>query len=164
MAVQQSGQIRGIHVFWMIAGFFAVTIAVNAFFIVRAVGTFPGEQVEKSYLVGIHYNDELARKQEQRRLGWTAQAGFEDREVRTLVVRIASKESLPVTGLDTVADIHLSGAGNQVRRLELVEGEAGEYVADATSVGAGRAVIEVRASRPGEGAPVFEASKKVVMQ
>lgn len=158
---QDQGQIRGIHVFWTIFGFFAVTIAVNAFFIVRAVGTFPGEQVEKSYLVGLEYNDELARKEEQRRLGWVAQAGFADEPVRSLVVRLQTPDGLPVSGLDMSAEIFLSGAGDDVTRLDLSERAAGEYVADGSALGVGRAVVEIEAFRPGEAKAVFVASKKL---
>ncbi len=161
---QRSGEIRGVHVFWMIFGFFAVTIAVNTFFIVRAVGTFPGEEVEKSYLTGLEYNSELARKEEQRALGWTAQAGFVGQPARTLMVRMQSREALPVSGLKVVADVHMSGAGGQVSRLDLVETSAGEYAVDVSGVEPGRAVIEIRATRPGEADPVFEATKKVATQ
>jgi len=168
MAAQQhrqaQGQLRGIHVFWIISAFFAVTIAVNAFFIVRAVGTFPGEEVEKSYLAGLHYNDELTRKEEQRRLGWSAQAGFTGQESRTLLVRIESRDGLPVSGLNVVANVHMSGAGSVLHRFELTEAGAGEYAVDASSVGVGRAVIEIVATRPGDEAPVFEAAKKVATQ
>lgn len=160
----EPGQIRGVHVFWTIFGFFAVTIAVNAFFIVRAVGTFPGEQVEKSYLVGLEYNDELARKEAQRRLGWVAQAGFIDEPARSLVVRLQSRDGLPVSGLDMSADVFLSGAGDDVTRLELSEHAAGEYVAAVSSLGAGRAVIEIEAFRPGETKAVFQASKKLIAE
>src|SRR5690348_6965971 len=91
--------LRGIHVFWMVFLFFAVIIAVDAFFIMRAVNTFPGEQVKNSYVLGLDYNREVERHEAQARLGWTAQAGIDMEDGRSLILRIYDRDSAPLSGL-----------------------------------------------------------------
>lgn len=69
-------QLRGWHVLAMILAFFGAVIAVNVVFAVVAVQSFPGEDVRRSYLQGIQYNDTLAERQAQAALGWTATAAL----------------------------------------------------------------------------------------
>ena len=61
---------RGV-LLWLIA-FFGIIFATNAYFIMIAVKTFSGEDEQKPYLQGVEYNDTLARRAAQRRLGWRA--------------------------------------------------------------------------------------------
>jgi hypothetical protein len=68
--------LRGIDVFWWLAAFFIVTFAVDGYFIVRAVNTFPGEQVKNSYVLGLDFNQQVARRAAQAELGWTDEAGL----------------------------------------------------------------------------------------
>lgn len=61
---------RGV-LLWLIA-FFGVILATNAYFITMAVKTFRGEDEQLPYLQGIEYNDTLARRALQKKLGWQA--------------------------------------------------------------------------------------------
>ena len=56
---------------WL-AGFFGIVIATNAIFITEAVRTFRGEDEQKPYLQGVKYNQTLAHRAEQAKLGWRA--------------------------------------------------------------------------------------------
>ena len=76
--------LRGVHVFAGIAAFFGVMILIQVVFVIQAVRTFPGEEVEKSYVQGLDYNATLERRAAQKKLGWSAEAGAED---GTLIVR-----------------------------------------------------------------------------
>jgi nitrogen fixation protein FixH len=156
-----SPQVRGIHVFLVIAGFFAVTIGVNAIFIVQAIGTFPGEQVEKSYVQGLDFNRELDRRREQERLGWTAQAGLEE---GVLLVRLGARDGAPVTNLSVEAIVHVAGGPREPLRLALEERAPGEYATVAVAVPDGRWEIEITARRePGEPS-AFTATKSMTIQ
>ena len=53
-------------------GTFAVVLAVNVFFMVKAYSTFRGEDEQKPYMQGVEYNETLERRALQARLGWTA--------------------------------------------------------------------------------------------
>jgi nitrogen fixation protein FixH len=62
--------LTGRHVLIIMVAFFAVVIGTNIVFVRFAVGTFPGEEVDKSYYQGLHYNDVLAEKRRQSENGW----------------------------------------------------------------------------------------------
>jgi nitrogen fixation protein FixH len=70
--------VRGWHVLVIISAFFAVTIAVNVVFMTMAFRTHPGEDVARSYMQGVNYNDTLERRREQAELGWTARLNVVD--------------------------------------------------------------------------------------
>jgi nitrogen fixation protein FixH len=148
--------IRGIHVFWWIATFFAVVIAADAFFIFRAVGTFPGEQVKNSYVLGLDYNHQLERREAQTKLGWTAEAGLVGDRDPILMVRLKSLSG-PVTGLKVDVDMILPGRG--AKTLALAERAPGEYVVAIAMDGARRAELEISATEPNGDTPLFEATK-----
>jgi nitrogen fixation protein FixH len=145
--------LRGIHVFWGVAVFFGLMIAVQTFFVVQAVTTFPGEEVEKSYMQGVDYNRTLERRAMQRSLGWTAQAGIEADS--TLVVRLHDASAQPLRALEVVA--RARHPGSPENEIALVERRAGEYAAPITT-SRGRLKLEIEARR-GEGDIMFEAEK-----
>lgn len=75
-AVNRPFEIRGVHVLWAMLVFFGVIIAVNVAFAMIAVRSFPGEDVRRSYLQGLQYNDTLAERRAQAGLGWRATAAL----------------------------------------------------------------------------------------
>jgi len=147
----------------MVFAFFFVVVGVDTLFIVRAVGTFPDEQVKNSYVLGLDYNSEVARREAQKRLGWTAQAGLAPQDGGTVVVRISSADQKPVTDLDLSVHLHAFGQGGDGQDVRLSERAPGEYVAKARVAGAARIELEVKARKPGADDVVFEASKTVVI-
>lgn len=88
--------VRGWHVLVLVVAFFAVTIGVNATFITLALRTHPGEDVPKSYLQGLSYNDTLARRHAQAELGWTARVNVVGEE---LLIEVRDAAGQPVSGL-----------------------------------------------------------------
>lgn len=155
--------LRGIHVFWMAFAFFAVVIGVDTVFITGAVRTFPGEQVANSYMLGIDFNREVARREHQQKLGWTAQAGVENEGGKIFLVRMRSGETSPVTGLSMIATVFLAGKGALPRTLTLVERRPGEYAAPLTIASPGRLEVTITARRASSDEPVFEADKTLVI-
>lgn len=154
--------IRGIHVFWMIFGFFTVVIGVDVFFITRAIGTFPGEQVKNSYVLGLNYNREVERREQQADLGWSVKAGVPTGNDAIFMAQFADRAGQPVTGLVVSTTYFSAGAGNAESEIELREGRPGEYSA-AVSLSAQRADFQIRARRVVSGPVVFEAAKAVVL-
>ena len=69
-------RVRGWHVLVMMLAFFGAVIAVNVVFAVIAVRSFPGEDVRRSYLQGVQYNETLEQRREQAALGWQAAAAL----------------------------------------------------------------------------------------
>ncbi|MEO1305623.1 MAG: FixH family protein, partial [Pseudomonadota bacterium] len=77
--------LKGWHVLLIMLGFFGIMFAVNGVFLYHAITSFPGEDIKKSYVQGLNYNDTLAVRAAQAELGWQAEAGLED---QTLVFRL----------------------------------------------------------------------------
>ncbi|MEM8986882.1 MAG: FixH family protein [Pseudomonadota bacterium] len=99
--MQKAFEIKGRHVLIAFVAFFGVIISVNTVFITMAVRTFSGEEVPKSYLQGLNYNETLAERARQAALGWTAVAGFEAAPDggQRLVIAIEDRGGAPVRGL-----------------------------------------------------------------
>jgi nitrogen fixation protein FixH len=68
-------ELTGKHVFAITSGAFAVIISVNVLLAVKAVSTFPGLEVDNSYVASQGFN---ARKAAQEALGWTMTPGYEN--------------------------------------------------------------------------------------
>lgn len=161
--MQASKGIRGVHVFWIVAGFFALIIGADAYFIFRALNTFPGEQVRNSYVLGLDYNREIEQRGRQAELGWTAEAGIVDGGKTALVVRIADKAQAPVADLRVEASYFVIGGGRGERRLVLTQAEPGEYRAHLDDAQAGRAEFSIVVGGGEDGAALFRASKIMVI-
>lgn len=152
--------LRGVHVFWWVAGFFAITFALDAMFVVWAVQSFPGEQVKNSYVLGLDYNREVERRNAQQKLGWAAEVGVREEGSRILVVRMRDGAASPLDGLHLTADLHVVGKRND-GALSLVERHPGEYVAPVNVQPGARIDVAISVTRAGSDAIIFEASKKL---
>lgn len=161
--MQAEKGLRGIHVLWMVLGFFALIIGADTYFIIRAINTFPGEQVKNSYVLGLDYNREIEERNRQAELGWTAEAGIVDNGKTEFVVRFADREQSPVTGLHVEASYFLAGGGRAEHKLTLDEGSPGEYRVDLDESHAGRAEFKIAAGRGGDAGTLFSASKIAVI-
>lgn len=155
--------LRGIHVFWMVFVFFAIVITVDTTFIVRAVNTFPGEQVANSYVLGLEYNAEVARRVKQSELGWQSEIGLRGAKGDRLIVRMKSRSGEPITGLLVAAEVHQAGKDDDDRPVQLVESAAGEYSAQVQLARPSHVELNVAARRPTDHEPVFEAQKSLVI-
>lgn len=141
------GQITGRHVLIMVLGFFAVTIAVNAVFITQAFRTFRGEDVPRSYMQGVAYNETLAAREAQAALGWTAMA---DARLDGVSLDVADAEGDPVTGLALTGRLRHPADANRDIVLTLTETAPGRYTAAYEAPpGSWRLVVETE----GEGPP-----------
>ncbi|EYD75681.1 FixH family protein [Rubellimicrobium mesophilum DSM 19309] len=86
------GPITGPKAFAIFSSFFLVIIAVNVVMAYQAVHTFPGLEVENSYVASQTFD---AEKQAQEALGWTAHATVADGK---LVLRVTGADGRPVQG------------------------------------------------------------------
>ena len=120
-------QLTGWHVLLILVVFFGVVIAVNVGFIVQAYSTFPGEVTARPYEEGLQFNRTLAKRAEERALGWraTVQATMAQVGRTQLRVTVMGADGKPVRGLV------LSG------RLERPATEAGALTAAFHETGAG---------------------------
>ncbi|MEM5517587.1 FixH family protein [Henriciella sp. AS95] len=122
-------KLKGWHVLLIMMAFFGLMFAVNGVFLYSAITSFPGEDVEKSYLQGLNYNDTLEAKREQAELGWTMRAGLADRSNETLRVEVNNKDGLPVSRLSVLAQFRRNAttSGDTTLPMEAVADEPGVY-------------------------------------
>ena len=97
-------ELTGKHVLAITVSAFAVIIGVNVLLAVKAVSTFPGLEVENSYVAGQGFNE---RKAAQEALGWTMTPGYDQ-----------GRMTLAFTGHD--------GAPVQVQDLQVLVGRTTE--------------------------------------
>lgn len=133
------GKLTGYHVLFMLLGFFGVMIIVNIAFTVFAVKSFPGEEVEKSYLQGLNYNQTLKERAHQEELGIQTQIGLE-----------ASEEN----GIELIS-VWSDNAGNGLADLSVnallirPASEDGKLNLELQSAGDGRYIASIPQLSPG---------------
>ena len=93
MSAARPFRLGGFHVLAGMLAFFIAVIAVNVAFAVIAVRSFPGEDVRRSYLQGLNYNDTLAARRAQAALGWVARAALVQHENAAAVEIVLSDAS-----------------------------------------------------------------------
>jgi len=146
--------------FWLVLSF-TLVIAINVYFIVLSVETFRGEDEQKPYLQGVEYNETLARRAEQKKLGWTATIGA-DRlpagNVR-IAVTLTRPDGTPETSARLTGELRHPADETRDRALRLREVGAGEYVAELSGVAAGN--WDVIVTTPSSQTLPFEASRRL---
>lgn len=83
-------ELTGKHVLAITVSAFAVIIGVNLLLAFKAVSTFPGLEVDNSYVASQGFN---ARKAAQEALGWTMQPGYEQGR---MTLAFTDAQGLPV--------------------------------------------------------------------
>ena len=125
---------RGV-LLWL-GAFFACVVAVNVGFIVTSVNTFRGEDEQKPYLQGVEYNQTLARRAEQARLGWRASISAErlaNGHVRLNFDLKGAGNAEP----KFTAELRHPADENRDKQLRVVRQGGGRFSADAGAVSAG---------------------------
>lgn len=135
-----TGTLTGRGVLMWLTGFFAVIIATNIYFITMSITTFRGEDEQKPYLQGVEYNDTLARRAEQVRLGWQATVSatrLPDGHVRIDVV-LHDRDGSALSGVPLSAELRHPSDENRDRVLRVKAVSRGHYQADAGAISRGR--------------------------
>ncbi len=91
-------ELTGRHVLAITVGAFSVIIAVNVLLAYKAVSTFPGLEVDNSYVASQGFND---RKAAQEALGWQMKPGYEGGRM-TLAFHDRNGVAMPVTDLQVL--------------------------------------------------------------
>ena len=117
-------EIKGYHVLIAFCAFFGIIIAVNTVFITAAFKSFSGEDVERSYLQGLDYNQTLERRRAQDAMGWQAQVEVEAGEV---LIAIQTQAGEPVTGLRLLGRLRHPADTDNDQALEFEAIEPGLY-------------------------------------
>ncbi len=157
-ATRRPFEVRGWHVLAALLGFFAIVIAVNVGFAVIAVRSFPGEDVRRSYLQGLAYNDTIAARRAQAALGWNASARIEgDAVAATIVVELRSRSDAPINSATVTGDLRWPTDARRDRALTFERIGDGRYRALAGALPQGRWQLRANAVDASGGALDFES-------
>ena len=128
---------RGVLI-WL-GAFFACVIAVNAYYIALSIETFRGEDEQKPYLQGIEYNDTLAKRAVQARIGWRASVSATRRADGHVLIDVGLRDATGRAEATAALTGELRHPADENRDLSLhitAKGD-GRYVADAGRITSG---------------------------
>jgi nitrogen fixation protein FixH len=150
-------EVRGWHVLAAMLAFFGFVIAVNVAFTIAAVRSFPGEDVRRSYLQGLHYNRTLAERRAQAALAWSATAHLVARdEGPALEVFLADRRGQPIDTASLTGELQWPTDARFDRAVTFNPAGEGRYFARLGELPAGRWRLRARAHR-GRAAFDFES-------
>lgn len=141
-------------------GFFGVMFAVNGVFLYHAITSFPGEDVKKSYVQGLNYNQTLAARAAQSELGWVAEAGLRNDQ---LVFRLSDAGGAPVRGQLVIGELRRRATQDQDRQLVFSAASGGEYIAATSGLGAGQWQAQIRVYDTTSEALQFAVTKTILV-
>ena len=125
-------RITGRHVLLMLVAFFGVMLVANTAFVFVAVRSFPGEAEKKSYLQGVRFNETLAARAEQEKLGWRAEiAGFDETHVE---LRFFDASGEALAGLTVAGELQRPAFDGADQPLIFTETALGVYRADVNAL------------------------------
>jgi len=116
----------GRHMLFLVCGFFAVIIAVNAVMAMFATSTFPGLVVKNSFVASQDFNRELARQTAQVASGRRGQLGYRNDE---LVFQLTGAGGKGLDGLSVQATLGRPTDASSDRTLSLTGTGDGRYAA-----------------------------------
>lgn len=157
---EKTRELTGWHVLMCMMVFFGVMFAVNGVFLYFAITTHPGEDVEKSYLQGLHYNDTLAARARQADLGWNAGIGFDD-AYKAVIVQVQDASQLDLRGLAITGKLRHLSSENGDQELAFEQQENGLYSAAIIRPKSGIWEVQIQIAQNGAAPIIFEAYKEL---
>lgn len=158
MKGRRSIEVRGWHVLVMLLAFFGAIIAVNVGFALVALRSFPGEDVRRSYLQGLQYNQTLAERRAQAARGWRASAGLTGTEqIAVVEVNIAARDGTPLAALTLNGVLQRPTDARLDRALVFEQISPGRFAARASALTHGRWRLRARAEDATGAALDFES-------
>lgn len=157
---EDSGKtLKGWHVLLIMLGFFGVMFAVNGVFLYHAITSFPGEDVKKSYVQGLNYNDTLAERAAYAELGWRAEAGVEGDD---LVFRLRDADGAPLSNYAVIGEVRRLATRDADQAVVYQARPDGEYVAEA-ALGPGQWSLRINVLDPAADTVLLRVTKTIVV-
>jgi nitrogen fixation protein FixH len=149
-----TGTLTGRGVLFWLLGFFAVIMAMNAWYVMLSIKTFRGEDEQLPYLQGVAYNQTLAHRAEQKALGWQATVTLAPLPAGKAKLAVVLRDAMgrPLQGLALAGELRHPSDENRDRPLTLRPAGPGLYEAEISQVapGAWDAVVRTRSGEPFE--------------
>lgn len=144
MAKQRApGEFTGRQMLLLLAGGFAIVLAVNLFMALVAVRGFGGTVVENAYLASQNFNAWLARAEASRKLGWSVAAQRRaDGRVELVTQRVPAGASITAAAERPLGE-------RMATRLAFSPAGKGRWVSD-RPLATGRWRIRINITAPGQ--------------
>jgi nitrogen fixation protein FixH len=150
--------LRGVHVLICMLVFFGAVIAVNIAFAVLAVRSFPGEDVPRSYLQGVQYNQTIAERRAQAASGWQAHTVLSEySDGPRLEVRLNQRDGASVRGGEVSGVLQWPADARRDIALRFEPEGDGLFVARIPGLTPGRWRLRAHAQGQSGGALDFES-------
>lgn len=152
--------LKGWHVLLIMLGFFGLMFTVNGIFLYHAITSFPGEDVKKSYVQGLNYNQTLDQRAQQAQLGWTAEAGLDKDQ---LIFRLRDEVGAPVLSHTVIGELRRLATKDDDLVLMFEGGDNGAYFADASNLTSGHWVARINVFDESADLMLFQARKQILV-
>lgn len=152
--------LKGWHVLLILLGFFGLMFTVNGIFLYHAITSFPGEDVKKSYVQGLNYNQTLQQRAQQADLGWTAEAGLENGQI---IFRLHDETGAALPGHVVIGEARRLATMQQDHALVFRARANGDYFADAANLSPGQWEVRIRVFDRDGDTVLFQATKMIAL-
>lgn len=164
-AVPEKGRLKGWHVLVWLGGFFGVMLIANGIFLYSALTSFPGEDVRKSYLQGLTYNETLELREAQAARGWQAEIGLTGLVgSEAVLARISDRAGSGLGALVVEGTLRRAATDAADRSLTFVHQGDGLYRAETGALMPGRWQVAVTARIDGSEEVALEARKSLMVE
>lgn len=151
-------KLKGWHVLLIMLAFFGVMFAVNGVFLYHAITSFPGEDVKKSYVQGLNYNQTLDQRAAQAALGWTAETGLDG---SNLIFRLRDRQGKALSNYPVIGELRRLATRNEDIALIFEARLNGEYSVDVAALKAGQWEARINVLNQDAETVVFQAKKMI---
>jgi len=105
-----------------------VIFVLDGYFVSLALKTFPGQVTDSPFEEGLAFNNDIARREAQARLGWTATA---QETTAGVVVALNDRDGEPLSGLTLTGALERPATDAGRQALRFAEASPGVYTAAA---------------------------------
>lgn len=148
-------RVTGWHVLFGVTGFFLIIIALDVWFAALALKSFPGETASNPYEAGIAFNQTLAKREAEARLGWKVAAAQLPDGVR---LEAADAAGRPLEGLTVTAKMERPATEQGRKIVKLTQTAPGVYEAHGLKLDGAWDLTATLRNAKGE---VFEAERRL---
>jgi nitrogen fixation protein FixH len=148
-------RITGRHVFVGVSLFFLIIIGTDAWFMTLAYRTFPGQSADNPYEAGLAFNETLAKREAEVKLGWRLEA---ETLADGIALRPVDRTGQPLTGLIVKAKLVRPATEIGARLISLKEVSPGLYESRGLSLSG---AWDLNATLTGRAGEVFQAERRL---
>ncbi|MDK1376802.1 MULTISPECIES: FixH family protein [unclassified Sinorhizobium] len=138
--------------------FFILLAGFEVWFVALANRSFTGVVTDNAYAIGLNYNEVLAQREAEKRLGWKTTLSFDEGEKLggRLTLRVHDADGQLLIADEVRATAERMSRFPQIQAVQYDRQPNGDYVADLSVPLAGRWFIRARIARGGQTVHIIE--------